>query len=162
MEISGTDAAGRSPDGVRIRPAVAADIPGMMQVRISVRENTLSDPGRITEADYTDYLFERGRGWVAESGGAILGFAVADLQEGNVWALFVHPDAEGRGLGRRLHDGMLNWYFGRSEKTLWLSTAPGTRAEGFYRAAGWQVVGWHGKDELRLEITRESWLGRGR
>ncbi len=36
---------------------------------------------------------------------------------------------------------MLDWYFGQTPETLWLSTSPGTRAERFYRTAGWQEAG---------------------
>ncbi|MCB0778853.1 MAG: GNAT family N-acetyltransferase, partial [Flavobacteriales bacterium] len=69
----------------------------------------LSDPGRITEADYRTFLTERGKGWVALVQEQLIGFAVVDVQERNVWALFVHPDHEGRGAGGKLHDAMLAW-----------------------------------------------------
>jgi hypothetical protein len=55
---------------------------------------------------------------------------------------------------------MLDWYFSKTEKTVWLSTAPGTRAEGFYRTAGWKETGLHGKNEIRFEMTYQDWLHR--
>jgi hypothetical protein len=33
-------------------------------------------------------------------------------------------------------------------RTAWLTTEAGSRAEGFYRAAGWQVIGTSLKGEL--------------
>ena len=59
----------------------------------------------------------------------------------NVWALFVHPDYEKQGIGRKLHDHLLQWYFTQTSESLWLSTAKGTRAEKFYKTAGWQEDG---------------------
>ena len=56
--------------------------------------------------------------------------------ENNIWALFVHPDHDQQGIGRRLHDLMLHWYFDQTSKNVWLGTAPGTRREIFYRKSG--------------------------
>ncbi len=61
-------------------------------------------PGLVTDEDCAEYLVNRGRGWVCESNGEIVGFAIADLDEDNIWALFVKPDFEGLGIGRKLHD----------------------------------------------------------
>lgn len=137
---------------IHIRQAQISDIPAMHQVRMAVKENVLSDPGRITEADYRTFLTERGRGWVALVQEKVIGFAVVDLQERNVWALFVHPDHEGRGAGGRLHDAMLTWYFGQGLDSLWLTTDPHTRAAEFYRKRNWQAIGTLPNGELRFEI----------
>jgi GNAT superfamily N-acetyltransferase len=134
-----------------IREAQVADIPAYMEVRLAVRENVLSNPALVTYADNVDYLTRRGKGWVAEVDGRIVGFAIADLQDHSIWALFVHPDFEGRGIGRALHDTMLNWYFSQTSETVWLSTDPGTRAEAFYKKAGWKAVGMKG-NEVKLEM----------
>jgi GNAT superfamily N-acetyltransferase len=139
------------------REAQPADIPAMSAVRLAVTENVLSNPARITPADYADYTFQRGRGWVAEAEGRVVGFAVADLLGHNIWALFVHPDYAGRGIGKRLHERMLTWYFTQTAETVWLSTAPGTRAEEFYRRQGWQDTGRTGSGEVRFELTAATW-----
>jgi GNAT superfamily N-acetyltransferase len=73
-----------------------------------------------------------------------------------VWALFVDPAYEGKGIGRRLHDLMLEWYFSQTRDTIWLGTAPDSRAERFYRSAGWIQKGMHGK-ELRFEMSFNDW-----
>lgn len=141
---------------VFIREAVEHDIPAMHVVRTSVKENVLSDPGLITPEAYRVYITERGKGWIWEESGTIAGFAVVDLKGHNVWALFVHPEFEGRGIGRRLHDVMLGWYFLQTREAIWLSTSPGTRAEQFYRMAGWKEMGAYGKGEVKFEMTYAS------
>ncbi|MEO6358851.1 MAG: hypothetical protein ABIU77_25925 [Ferruginibacter sp.] len=40
------------------------DIKQLMEVRFAVKENTLSNPAPVTEADCEAYLFDRGKGWV--------------------------------------------------------------------------------------------------
>ncbi len=142
------------------REASIPDIPQIQIVRNSVRENTLSDPGLVTDADCADYLTRRGKGWVCTVDDRVVGFSIVDLVDRNVWALFLLPEYEGQGIGRQLHDRMLDWYFDQTPDTIWLGTAPGTRAEGFYRKAGWREVGTHGKGEVKFEMTREEWMGR--
>jgi GNAT superfamily N-acetyltransferase len=132
-----------------IRSACAADIPGMHRVRLSVRENRLSGSSDITEASYLPYV-EAGGAWVAERAGEIVAFAVLDASTKSVWALFVAPDAEGAGLGRRLHDRMLGRAEERGIPALWLTTAEGTRAARFYAMAGWQREGVTAEGEVRL------------
>lgn len=139
--------------GGQIREAQIADIPRMSAIRLAVRENVLNNPALVTYDDYVEYLTRRGKGWVAEMGGQIVGFAIADLQGHSIWALFVHPDADRQGIGRDLHDTLLAWYFGQTAQPLWLSTAPGTRAEGFYRRAGWHETGRTASAEIRFELA---------
>ncbi|MBB1286797.1 GNAT family N-acetyltransferase [Flavisolibacter sp. BT320] len=141
-----------------LREAKTADIIEMHRVRVSVNENRLSDPGRISENDYREYITERGKGWVCEVEGGLVGFAVVDEKENNIWALFVHPDFENKGIGKRLHHTMLSWHFKQSNDPLWLGTSPGTRAEIFYKKMGWQKAGFYGKDEVKFEITKEAWM----
>lgn len=142
------------------REAILGDIPQIQVVRHSVKENTLSDPALVTDADCADYLTRRGKGWVCEIDGAIAGFSIVDLSSHNVWALFVRPDAEQRGIGRTLLQMLLEWYFSQTKETIWLGTAPQTRAAGFYRSAGWTETGTHGKGEIKFEMRFEDWAIR--
>lgn len=134
-----------------IREALLTDIPQLQVIRLAVKENRLSDPALVPASAYETYLELRGKGWVAEEEGSILGFAIVDLEDANVWALFVHPEAEGKGMGKALHDTLVSWYFAQTDQPLWLSTAPGTRAETFYRRAGWTETGLYGKGEIKFE-----------
>lgn len=140
-----------------IRVATIADIPHIQRVRNSVKENMLSDPSKVTDEDCREYLTQKGRGWVYEVNNEIIGFAIVDLEEQNVWALFLNPEIEGRGIGKKLHHRMLSWYF-KQKEWIWLGTEPNTRAEGFYRKMGWREAGMYGEDEIKFEMTREEWL----
>ena len=142
---------------MNFREAKAADIKQIQVVRNSVTENTLSDPGLVTDKDCLEYITQRGKGWVCETEGQLVGFAIADLREHNIWALFVHPDFEKQGIGRQLHDLMLSWYFKQTSENIWLGTAPHTRAENFYRAQGWIETGTRGEGEIKFEMTLEQW-----
>ncbi|KMQ59870.1 GCN5 family acetyltransferase [Chryseobacterium sp. BLS98] len=143
-----------------IREARPEDIPQIQIVRNAVKENILSDPSLVSDADCEEFLFERGKGWVSEAESRIVGFSIADLRENNIWALFVHPDFEDIGIGRKLHDIMLNWYFGQTKEKMWLGTSPDTRAEIFYRKSGWKETGTHGKGEIKFEMTYNNWKSR--
>ena len=140
---------------MNIREATVRDIPEMHRIRMSVRENALSDPRSVQPHHYEPMLNVQGRGWVAEADGRIVGFAVADTTAASVWALFVDPDWEGRGVGRSLHDRMIAWLFAAGFDVLHLTTTPETRAEKFYIAAGWTFVGSHTDGEVRYRLTRE-------
>ena len=98
------------------REATLQDIPQIQIVRHAVKENVLSDPGLVTDEDCANYLTNRGKGWVCESNGKIVGFAIADLVDDNIWALFVDPHFEGQGIGRKLHEIMLDWYFSQGKR----------------------------------------------
>lgn len=105
-------------------------------VRHSVKENTLSSPDLVTDKDCETYLTIRGKGWVCEIDNQIAGFAIADLKDNNIWALFVQPIFEKQGIGKQLHDIVLHWYFAQTKSKVWLGTEPKTRAETFYRKCG--------------------------
>ncbi len=140
------------------REARLEDIPQIQIVRNAVKENTLSDPNLVTDSDCEEFLFSRGKGWACEIDKQIVGFAIADLKEHNIWALFIHPTFEGKGIGKKLHGMMLDWYFEQQQTYVWLGTSPNTRAASFYQTAGWTPNGTHGKDELKFEMTKEKWM----
>lgn len=139
------------------REATTSDIPQMQLVRNSVKENMLSDPALVPDKDVEDYINNRGKGWVCEIDNTIVGFAVVSVTDHNVWALFIQPGYEKKGIGKKLHDEMMNWYFSQTNIAIWLGTAPKTRAEEFYRKAGWKEIGTHGKGEIKFEMTEEDW-----
>lgn len=143
-----------------IREARLEDIPQIQKVRNSVKENTLSDPNLVTDKDCEEFLFERGKGWVYEIDDQIVGFSIVDLKEKNIWALFLDPGFEKQGIGRKLHDTMLDWYFEQTKETVWLGTSPKTRAENFYRKSGWKETGTHGKGEIKFEMTYNNWKNK--
>jgi GNAT superfamily N-acetyltransferase len=142
---------------MNFREALLSDIPQMNVVRLAVKENALSNPALITQDDYVDYLSTRGKGWVCEVDNQVVAFAIGDLAKKNVWALFVQPGYEGQGIGRELLILLLDWYYGNTTETIWLSTAPDTRAASFYRSFGWKETGKLPNGELKFELTAEDW-----
>ncbi len=139
------------------REANVIDIPQMQIVRNAVKENVLSNPDLIKDTDYIPFITVNGKGWVSVIENQIVGFAIVDLKEKNIWALFVHPNFEAKGIGKQLHKMMLNWYFIQTKETVWLSTAPNSRAESFYRLNGWTEVGIYGKGEVKFEMNSMDW-----
>ncbi|USX26129.1 GNAT family N-acetyltransferase [Oxalobacteraceae bacterium OTU3CINTB1] len=122
---------------INIRQATLLDIPAMSTIRLSVKENILSDPSRVTGQMYRDYLELLGRGWVAEVDGAVVGFSYADKTDASIWALFVSQDHEGRGIAKRLLQEAVDWLFALGHDSVHLSTSKDTRADRFYTGQGW-------------------------
>ena len=162
-----------------LRQAHRGDIAAMQRVRAAVRENRLVSR-RIGDEEVQRHLEVLGRGWVIEVehvspgrprtaadslGGQtrsgpgrthreVVAFAIADATVGHVWALFVDPRHERRGYGRRLHGAMVGWLWSQGLQHLWLATQAGTRAERFYRAAGWRDAGTTPHGELAFRLDR--------
>lgn len=143
---------------MNFRTAAKADIPQLQQIRNAVRENVLSNPDLVSYQDYEDYLDQKGKGWLCEIGNNIVGFSIVDLSTNNVWALFVDPKFEKTGIGKKLHQLMLDWYFVQTDKEIWLGTAPNTRAAKFYEMQGWQQNGSNGEKEIKFVMTKKIWL----
>ena len=140
------------------REANTHDIQQIQVVRNSVTENRLSNPDLVTDKDCEEFIMQRGKGWVCEIENRIIGFAIVDLKEHNIWALFLLPEFEKQGIGKKLHDMMLDWYFTKTHDKVWLGTSPNTRAEIFYKKMGWTETGSHGKGEIKFEMTYTDWV----
>jgi GNAT superfamily N-acetyltransferase len=132
---------------VKIRRARRQDHARVTEIRNSVTENVLGDPSRVTVEHYNWFCDNPGV-WLWEEDGAILGFSAADTRDGSIWALFIAPGHERRGIGRALFGKACDVLRQDGHRTAWLTTSPCTRAEGFYRAAGWKVIGTSPRGEL--------------
>lgn len=140
------------------RTAELSDIKQMQIVRHLVKENTLSDPNLVPDKDVAYYISEKGKGWVCEVDGLVVGFSIIDLMERSVWALFVDPEFAEKGIGKELHRLMIDWYFEQTTDTVVLGTSPGTRAERFYNFQGWTPIGSYANGETKFEMHYEDWL----
>src|ERR1041385_6844870 len=131
-----------------IRPATSADIPRIFEIRHEVRENRLTDPSLVTEAE-AEHFIEDGALWAwVEADGLVTGFSGGDKRDGSIWALFVAPGHEGKGVGRALLMKACDALREAGHREAWLTTEPGTRAEHHYRAAGWTASGYSAKGGL--------------
>ncbi|MEQ8817764.1 MAG: GNAT family N-acetyltransferase [Thalassobaculum sp.] len=137
-------------DSTAIRRAGADDVPAMVRIRAAVRENVLSDPARVPAEAYHGFIDHAGI-WLWEEAGRVLGFTAADPADGTVWALFVDPEAEGRGIGRALLPRALDDLRAAGWERARLTTQPGSRAERFYRLGGWKDAGTAPNGDLVLE-----------
>jgi GNAT superfamily N-acetyltransferase len=125
-----------------------------MEIRSEVTENVLSDPSKVTPQLVTEYLESRGRGWVCEEGGRVLGFVVADRSTATIWALFLRPEAEGRGIGTALLGLAVAWLFSLGNGSVSLRTETGTRADRFYAARGWERGAIDDQGEVGFVLRR--------
>jgi GNAT superfamily N-acetyltransferase len=123
---------------MHVREATVEDIPALSEVRQSVRENVLADPRRVTREIYAAYLGETGKGWLCEVEGEVVGFSIASAEDDSIWALFVKPSYEGRGVGKRLLRLATDWLFETGATSIALSTGAHTRADRFYEEQGWR------------------------
>lgn len=138
------------------REARVEDIPALFEVRLSVKENVLSDPRKVTPELFATYLTEAGKGWVCEADGEAVGFSVASLKDASVWALFVAPGHEGRGIGGRLLNMAVGWLFERGASSIGLSTEAGTRAAMLYEKQGWKRVGVTPEGEVEYRLDKSG------
>jgi GNAT superfamily N-acetyltransferase len=125
-----------------LREATAADVPAMFHVRTSVEENHLSVSQLaqlgITPQSLVTWLNEGIAGWVAEEGGQVVGFSLADSRNASIFALFVLPTHEHRGHGTRLLAAAVGWLRERSSGTISLNTGIHSSAVSFYERRGWR------------------------
>ena len=145
-------------NSIAVREASGADIAGMFQVRTSVTENSISaerlERMGVTPASGTG-SFEQGvKGWVAEQRCQITAFSIAHQPSASIFALFVLPDYENRGLGRRLLGAASEWLWNNGADLVWLTTQPNTRAARVYERFGWTCSGLEANGELRFERRR--------
>jgi GNAT superfamily N-acetyltransferase len=133
------------------RRATFADIDRLTEIRAAVRENVLTDPRSVTPSDYARFIGQS-RVWVSEDAGLITGFSASDERDGTIWALFVDPGQEGRGIGRsllaRACQDLRTCGYARAR----LGTDPGTRADRLYRCLGWVDTGRDDGGEVIFEL----------
>lgn len=143
------------------RFATAEDIPDIFRVRTSVRENhlnidQLAERGVTPDSMAATLADDACATWISEDHSGICGFAVADGRRGSIFALFVAPEAEGRGIGRSLLGLAEQWLFDRGHRVIWLNTGeePDQRSHRVYRAAGWSLTGPADHGDVRYEKRR--------
>lgn len=138
------------------REATAADMPGIARVRTSVRENLLTmeqlrERGITNESVAASFLVDS-KGWVAESNGEIVAFAIADRAGASLFALFVLPSCQRQGLGSHLLELAMQWLRANAIAHVWLTTGADTPAVRFYEHRGWVAKGRAEHGDIRYEL----------
>ncbi|MCB5174735.1 GNAT family N-acetyltransferase [Microvirga lenta] len=140
-----------------IRPATLGDIPALFAIRTAVRENHMTLAALAAAGVTPDSVAELLRSedaatWIGLWDGEPAAFAMARSDQGDVFALFVRPEMEGRGFGGRLLALAESWLASRGAESAWLLTGgePGLKAARFYAARGWLVEGREPDGQLRF------------
>jgi GNAT superfamily N-acetyltransferase len=133
-----------------IRKATRADLPRIFEIRTAVKENRLSDPTRVT-VEMCAWFIDHAAFWLWDENGVVQGFSAADPRDGTIFALFVDPAFEGRGVGQVLLPLACKTLRDAGHRIARLDTDATTRAERFYRQNGWQDVGRKPNGEIIFE-----------
>jgi ribosomal protein S18 acetylase RimI-like enzyme len=128
---------------MRFRKITQADVPACFAVRVATRENTwtreqLAEVG-IDEQSVSAMLETTHRGWLCEADGRIVGFAMGNHANGEMWVVAVLPSHEGKGIGAGLLARVEDWLWSKGWAEIWLETDVDSslRAYGFYKSQGW-------------------------
>ena len=129
------------------RPALVADIPALWDLRTrAVRTSCAShySPDIIDTwcaappPPKMAALLEAGGGLLEEEDGRMLGFAILNLETGELDAAFVDPACQGRGIARRLLAALHAMAAAHGFRRLFLSAS--LNAVPFYKRAGYVEV----------------------
>ncbi|GME45959.1 MULTISPECIES: GNAT family N-acetyltransferase [unclassified Pantoea] len=142
---------------IRIRLALPSDIESIFDVRTSVKENYLSREEMelmgVTESVVTNMIEKSHCAWVAIDDEKVIGFSMILPDEGCLFAAFVLPEYEGRGVGRSLVELAEQELF-KYHEVAWLETDKNSRAAEFYRRLGWVEKENVSESDIRLEKFR--------
>ena len=142
-----------------IRPATIADVDAMFNVRTTVRENAMTIEELagigVTPAAIALAVESAPCAWVGEIQGDVVGFAMVDLETACLFAVFVLPEFEGQGIGKRLIQACEAALFDL-HPVVWLETAKSSRAACVYRHLGWGREQDLGDGDVRLEKRRSG------
>jgi ribosomal protein S18 acetylase RimI-like enzyme len=142
---------------MNLRSASVSDAETLFDIRCSVTENHQSRAElaiigatvdsvkeMIASGDYLTTIAEKDRPPV--------GFTIAQISEGYIFACFVRPEFEGQGIGRALMNAAEEGLRRAGVKQAWLSTGSGQdlRAGGFYRHLGWTQKGYLEDGQIRF------------
>lgn len=144
---------------VRTRMATVEDVESLFEIRTSVAQNHLSreqmDALGITPQVVSSAIREGPCVWIAEVDERPVAFSMIDRDEGEVFAMFVRPAYENRGLGRLLMAAAEAELFQTHERIFLVTDGrQEIRANGFYQRLGWTVAARVDAQDVRYEKRR--------
>lgn len=142
---------------IALRLATENDIEVIFDIRTSVKENHLSKQ-QLTELGITEPVIlsliqNTSTVWLAEVQHQVCGFSIVDLTEGSIFAIFVHPDFEAKGVGTALLKKAEDLLFNSCQE-ICLETDQKSRAFEFYLRQGWCVSEYFDNGDVRMLKTR--------
>jgi len=142
---------------ISTRAAQLSDIDSIFDVRTSVVENHLSREEMqqmgINESVVADMIEQSQCAWVATVNDNVIGFSMILPDDGCLFAAFVLPEYEGRGIGRSLVQLAEHELF-KHHEIAWLETDKDSRAAQFYVQLGWGNKTNINDTDIRLEKYR--------
>ena len=152
----------RSTTDMRYREIRETDVEALFDLRSATRENAmtradLQDWGIMPET-ITAGLAANLKGWLCESKGQVVGFAMGDARTGEMLVVAVLPEYEGRGIWKQLMVRVQDWLFSQGHEELFLleNPDPNVRAFGFYRRLGWTASVETADDHGVLRLRRRG------
>lgn len=128
---------------MNFREIEPGDMPAIFAVRVATWHNPngkeeMTRMG-ITPESVLGKMADSHRGWLCETEGKVVGFAMGNRRNGELWVIAVLAEFESKGIGRRLLTLVEDWLWSEGWKEIWLTTdtAETYRAVGFYRKLGW-------------------------
>lgn len=142
-----------------LRLALPSDIELLFDIRTSVTQNHLSREQMhelgITADALSAAMHKAPCVWIAEWQQQAAGFVMIDHDEAELFALFVRPQHEGKGIGQRLLQQAEAALFQRHEVIHLITDGDeAIRANGFYRRFGWAKTGAVDARDVRFEKRR--------
>jgi putative acetyltransferase len=132
---------------IELKPALIADIPRLWALRTrAVRLSCAShySPAQIdiwstssAPDNYLRLIASQGA-LIAEEDGQLRGYAILDVQTGEIDAIFVDPDLAGNGLGKQLLLGLETLALQHAFKRVHLFSS--LNAVAFYQSAGFTAI----------------------
>lgn len=127
----------------KFREIKPQDSAGLFEVRLATWHNDnarqeLAAAG-ITPESLMSILKTSHIGWLCEFDGHVVGFAVGNMETGELWVVAVLKQFQGKGIGKRLMQHVEKSLFQQGWSEIWLTTAAddNLRTHGFYRQLGW-------------------------
>lgn len=147
-------------DDVGLRPATPADDELCYQLHRAAMRRYVEAVWGWDEADQRDYhqrAFDPARTRIITVGGRDAGVLIVDHRptETYLGRIELHPDHQGRGIGGRLIQQLLDDAAARHRPVVLDVLTVNPRAHQLYRRLGFREVGRHGENGIKIRMVAE-------